>query len=284
MKILLIGATGQLGTDLLRANPGHEIITPTRIELDLLRPDQIASSILAARPAFVINCAAFHDLVLCEREPEQAFLVNCIAVRNLAAACADVGAWLITFSTDYVFDGSKRTGYLECDSPHPLQVYGISRLAGEYAAMVAVPERFVIVRTCGLYGRAGSQSRGSNFVNRRVADARAGRRIEISCEQFATPTWTEDLSGAIFALIGNPELAPGIYHLVNEGSCSWYEFTRAIVDIIGCEVEVAPIDRKGRDMTGFRRPIFSVLRNRRAADLGISLPSWESALRRYLTN
>jgi len=282
MKLLLIGATGQLGGDLLRNNTRHEIHAPGRDELDLARPDQAAAVVRRQKPDVILNCAAFHNVPLCEEQSDQAFLINCVAVRNLAALSAEVGAWFVTFSSDYVFGGDgKRTPYLEDDRPAPLQIYGITRLAGEHAALAVAPQRSVVIRTCGLYGRSGARSKGGNFVDGRVADARAGRRIEMASEQIVAPTSTDDLSRAVLALIGHPELAPGIYHLVNEGECSWYELTRAIVEIMGSNTEVVPVDRGGR--TGnMRRPLYSVLANTRARELGITLRPWREALAGYL--
>lgn len=282
MKLLLIGATGQLGGDLLRNNTRHEIHAPGRDELDLARPDQAAAVVRRQKPDVILNCAAFHNVPLCEEQPDQAFLINCVAVRNLAALSAEVGAWFVTFSSDYVFGGDgKRTPYLEEDRPAPLQIYGITRLAGEHAALAVAPQRSVVIRTCGLYGRSGARSKGGNFVDGRVADVRAGRRIEMASEQIVAPTSTDDLSRAVFELIEHPRLAPGIYHLVNEGECSWYELTRAIVEIVGSNTEVAPVDRGGR--TGnMRRPLYSVLANTRARGLGITLPPWRDALADYL--
>lgn len=281
MKILLIGATGQLGGDLLRNNPGHEIVAPGRDALDLARPAEAAALIRRLRPELVINCAAFHNVPKCEEDPAQAFLINCAAVRDLAVVCAELGIRLVTFSSDYVFGGARSTPWQEDDLPAPLQIYGISRLAGEHAAIASAPANAVVIRTCGLYGRSGARSKGGNFVDGRVDDGRAGKRIEMACEQVVAPTSTDDLSRAVFALIAQPALAPGIYHLVNEGQCSWYEFTAAIVEILGLRCEVVPVDRGG--LTGrMRRPLYSVLKNTRARRLGVSLPPWRDALERYL--
>ena len=281
LKILLIGATGQLGGDLIRNNPGYEFIAPDRQELDLARPAEAAAMVEALRPAFVINCAAFHNVPKCEEDPAQAFMVNCAAVRDLAAACARTGAWLVNFSTDYVFGGDRSVPWREDDCPAPLQIYGISRLAGEHAALSGAPGRAIVIRTCGLYGRSGARSKGGNFVDGRVADVRAGKRIEMACEQVVTPTSTEDLSRAVFALLAVPALTGGVYHLVNEGACSWYEFTCEISRLAGGGAEVVPVDRGGR--TGaMRRPLYSVLENTRARKLGITLPPWQEALAVYL--
>jgi dTDP-4-dehydrorhamnose reductase len=281
MKILLIGATGQLGGDLIRNNPGHEIVAPPREQLDLARSDAAMGRIREMRPEVVINCAAFHNVPMCEKEPAQAFLINCSAVRDLAEACAEVGARFVTFSSDYVFGGERSVPWQEADRPSPLQIYGITRLAGEHAALSAAPENAVVIRTCGLYGRSGAHSKGGNFVDGRVADARSNKRIEMACEQIVAPTSTDDLSRAIFELLAQTGLRPGIFHLVNEGACSWYEFTREIVRLIGSRSEVVPVDRGGR--TGkMRRPLYSVLANTRARALGITLRPWEQALASYL--
>src|SRR3954469_9435972 len=210
------------------------MVAPGRSELDITNPAQLRAAIAAHRPQLVINCAAFHNVPLCEREPAQALLVNCVAVRDLAAACRDAGVRFITFSSDYVFGGDvkRRTPYAEQDAAAPLQIYGISRLAGEHAALATAPEHAVVVRTCGLYGASGARSKGGNFVDGRVADAKAGKTIEMAMEQTVTPTSTADLSKAVLALAEHPGAAPGIYHLVNEGQCSWYELTVAIVDIL----------------------------------------------------
>jgi dTDP-4-dehydrorhamnose reductase len=281
MRVLLIGATGQLGGDLVRNNPGHELVAPGRDELDLRHPQQAAAYVERLRPELVINCAAFHNVPRCEQEPAEAFLVNCVAVRDLAAACVGAGARLLTFSSDYVFGGTRTEPWREDDKPAPLQVYGISRLAGEHAALATAPALATVIRTCGLYGVSGARSKGGNFVDGRVADARSGKRIEMACEQVVAPTSTEDLSRAVYALLALPSFAPGIYHLVNEGACSWYEFTCEIVRLVGAQAEVVPVDRGGRS-GDMRRPLYSVLANTKARALGIRLRPWQEALGAYL--
>lgn len=283
MKILLIGKSGQLGGDLVRSAGAHEIIAPGREELDVEVPASIDSCIRANRPDVVINTAAFHNVPQCEDEPEKAFRVNCVAVRDLAIACRDARALFVTFSTDYVFAGEKRTPYLEEDRPGPLQIYGITKLAGEHAALSTAPGRAIVIRTCGLYGASGAASKGGNFVNKRIRDARKNRELEIGCDQTVCPTYTGDLSRALFHLIVHHRLEPGIYHLVNEGECSWYEFTRSIYEIRGIGIPVKPVDRGGRDGL-IRRPLYSVLANTKARSLGIVLPHWRDGLRRYIDN
>jgi dTDP-4-dehydrorhamnose reductase len=281
MRILLIGASGQLGGDLVRNAGRHDIIAPTREQLDVAKPEEVQRALAAHQPDLVINCAAFHNVPLCEQQPETALRINCVAMRDLAALCRDARVRLITFSSDYVFGGDKRSPYAENDRPMPLQLYGISRLAGEYAVMATAPEHAVVIRTCGLYGISGARSKGGNFVDGRVADGRAGKVIEMAMEQIVAPTSTEDLSIAVLNLAEKRDLAPGLYHLVNEGECSWYELTAAIVEIMRLPAKVIPIDRGGRSGS-MRRPLYSVLGNNKARDLGVVLPPWRDALERYL--
>jgi dTDP-4-dehydrorhamnose reductase len=189
----------------------------------------------------------------------------------------------MTFSSDYVFGGGpQRSPIGEDETPAPLQVYGISRLAGEHAALATAPAHAMVIRTCGLYGASGAKSKGGNFVDGRVADGRAGKTIEMACEQIVAPTSTHDLSLAVLALAEHPAATPGLYHLVNEGPCSWYDLTAAIVEILGLPAKVIPVDRGG--VTGtMRRPLYSVLDNRRAKALGITMRPWRAALEDYLS-
>jgi dTDP-4-dehydrorhamnose reductase len=281
MRILLIGASGQLGSDLIKNDPGHDIVAPDRKELDVTQGDAIVVAIRDTRPDWVVNTAAFHNVPVCEEQPERAFRVNCIAVRDLALACEKHGARLMTFSTDYVFNGEQRKPYREEDRPAPLQIYGVSKLAGENMARAVAAERAVVVRTCGLYGRSGAASKGGNFVDKRVEDGRRVRAMDMGCDQIVCPTSTEDLSKAVYELMARPSVESGIYHLVNEGECTWYEFTVSIYEYLDIEMKVNPVDRGGRT-NSMRRPLYSVLANTRASALGITLPPWKDALKRYL--
>jgi dTDP-4-dehydrorhamnose reductase len=281
MKILLVGKTGQLGGDIIKNNTVHEIYAPDRTALDIRSRDAINAVIQSYRPDVVINTAAFHNVPLCETDPLNAFNVNCVSVQELARACNRIKALFVTFSTDYVFDGEKKALYTEDDKPNPLQIYGITRIAGEYAAKSAAPDNSIIIRTCGLYGISGAQSKGGNFVDKRIRDAETLTTMEMSCDQVVSPTYTHDLSKALLQLIEHPLRTPGIYHLVNEGECSWFEFTKAIYEIMGFTIEVEPVDRGGKS-GDMRRPLYSALANTKARALGIILPQWRDALGRYL--
>jgi len=281
MKILLIGRTGQLGGDLLRGSKGHEIVAPGRADVDIASIETVERAVRDVRPDVLINTAAFHNVPLCEDKPDTAFRFNCVAVRDMARLCSRTNVAFVTFSSDYVFNGSQRTPYREDDRPAPLQIYGITRAAGEYAALSEAPEHAIVIRTCGLYGRSGASSKGGNFVDKRIQDAQTHSSMEIGADQVVSPTYTHDLSKAVLQLIEHPQRKPGIYHLVNEGQCSWYELTKAIYEIMGLTVKVTPRDRGGKS-GDMRRPLNSALANTKARALGIILPHWRDALERYL--
>ena len=281
MKILLIGKTGQIGSDILRNNIHHQIYAPERESFDICSRDTFNAVIDDYRPHVVINTVSFHDVPLCEADPFSAFSVNCVAVRDLAIACNRIGSLFVTFSTDYVFDGEKQAAYQEDDKPSPLQLYGISRLAGEYAALSASSGNTIIIRTCGLYGMSGSHSSGANFVDQRIQDAKTHASLVMGGDQIVSPTYTHDLSKAVLQLIEHPQRTPGVYHLVNEGKCSWYEFTKAIFEIRGLTVKLNPMDRSGKSGE-MNRPLYTALANTKARALGIVLPTWRDALERYL--
>ena len=282
MNILLIGKTGQLGGSILAEQTSHRIYAPGRTELDIESKDSCERVIDEFRPDVVINTAAFHNVPQCEVEPLRAFAVNCQAVRDLVAICKKMDVRLVTFSTDYVFGGEQSTPYREDDRTRPLQMYGISRLAGELAALATAPQHAVVVRTCGLYGMSGASSKGGNFVDKRIADAQTSSELEMGCDQIVSPTYTGDLAQAVLKLIEHPQLVPGIYHLVNEGECTWSDFTKAIYELMGINVNVRPVDRGG--MSGeMRRPLYSALANTKARALGIIMPHWRDALQHYLS-
>ena len=271
----------QLGSSILAEQTTHRIYAPDRAELDIESKESYERVIAEFHPDVVVNTAAFHNVPQCEVEPLRAFAVNCQSVRDLALACKKADTLLVTFSTDYVFGGERKTPYREDDRTRPLQMYGISRLAGELSALATAPQHAVVIRTCGLYGLSGASSKGGNFVDKRIADAQSSSEMEMGCDQVVSPTYTDDLAQAVLKLIEHPQLVPGIYHLVNEGECTWFEFTQAIYELLNINVDLRPVDRGG--MSGeMRRPLYSALANTKARDLGILLPHWRDALQLYL--
>ncbi len=282
MKLLVLGASGQLGAELMtRARAaGHTATGPDHARLDVCDGAALEAAFDADRPDDVINTTAFHVVPDCELRPDLAFAVNAAAVRTLAERCATRGIGLLTYSTDYVFDGRKGTPYVETDAPHPLQTYGVSKLAGEQLAALFHPGAW-IVRTCGVYGGpAGSRSKRGNFVLTILRDAATKDTLEVSSEQIVNPTSAADLADATLALIARTPPG-GLYHLASEGHGSWAEFAAAIVAAADRSMTIVPVDRGGQSGAA-RRPRFSALANRAAAAHGVVLPDWREAVGRYV--
>ncbi len=281
MKILLIGANGQLGTDLLRVfrAAGHNVLPFTHAQIEVSNSQRVSDVIEEAQPEIVLNTAAFHKVEECERKPDLAFQVNGSAVMNLALVCKRADAVLVHFSTDYVFGGySQNTPYEVDDRPAPLNVYGVSKLVGEHL-MAFTGGRYFVIRTCGLYGTAGSRGKGGNFVENMLKKAMAGEPIRVVEDQVLTPTYTADLAEAVCKLVSTDRF--GLYHLSSEGQCSWYEFTRGILQCAGIPAKLAPV-KTSDFFSPVKRPAYSVLSKAKFRSLGLSIPSWEDALPRYL--
>ena len=279
MRICVVGANGQLGRDLTAALAGHEVIPLTRKDFDVTDYGRAREVIVAARPEILVNLAAYHRVDDCESNPELAYSVNVLAVLNLVRSANDLDAKMAQISTDYVFDGEATTPYTESSEPFPLSVYGNSRLAGEYLVRTQ-SRRFVLIRTSGLYGRAGSQGKGGNFVEPMVRKARNREPIKVVNDQTVTPTSTEDLARQLALLFGTQH--EGLFHASNEGACTWYEFAATIFETAGIQADLSPTT-SAIYKSPARRPRYSVLENRRLKDLGLNrmLP-WRDALIEYL--
>jgi dTDP-4-dehydrorhamnose reductase len=274
-RVLITGAAGQLGSDLDRAasSRGFEVHGFSRADLDVSEREAVLQAVAEVEPEVVFNCAAFHQLDACETDIAAARMVNVNGVENLRLACDKVasGCRLVHVSTNYVFDGSRDFcdgGYREEDPPDPIQAYGLSKLEGEAKAG---PDALV-VRTAGLYGRAGSASKGGNFVDRMLA---RDSTITMVADQIVNPTSTADLAVAIIEA-WQAELT-GILHLVNSGSCSWLEFTEEILRLADhqLEVEAAATDPAARP----RRPLNGALATSRE---GQEMRPWHEALADYI--
>jgi dTDP-4-dehydrorhamnose reductase len=283
MKLLVFGGYGQAGSSLrpLAAERGFVIDAPRRSVLDVRHTRDVARYVKAAHPDWVVNFSAFHVLEACEDDFAEAMLVNAVALQVMAVAARAAGAKFLTVSSDYVFDGRKTEPWREDDEAHPLQAYGVSKRAGELAALAAAPERSFIVRTCGLYSHTGSRDRGGNFIEKRLAEARTTDKIEIGSDIVCTPTSADAFAQAVLALLTAAHASPGIYHLTAEGACSWAELAAEAFALSGMNCRVIAVDRKG-DYGRVRRPTYSVLGNVRGRALGIELPHWKDDLARYL--
>ncbi len=279
MKILLVGALGQLGQDLRARLSGHELLCVDKEELDVCDGALVNAAVSGYKPELIVNCSAFHRVDDCEDRPDLAFAVNVFGLRNLALAARGAGAALVHFSTDYVFDGPQRRPHPETDLPCPRSMYGVSKLAGEYMLQALWPKHFLI-RTCGLYGYAGSREKGTNFVETMLRLARGTSPIRVVCDQICTPTSTLELARAVAQLIETERY--GLYHLTADGECSWYEFARAIFEVAGLRPEVVPVTSDAFAAKA-KRPDYSVLDNRNFRAAGFAdLRHWREALAEYV--
>lgn len=280
MKVLVTGAGGQLGLDLVEAFADHDVVGLTRGELDISDEAAVATAVDALRPGLVINAAAATDVDGCEPDPLGAHRANALGPWWLARACERSGATLVTFSTDYVFDGTAPIGpggaprgYVEGDPVAPLSVYGRTKAAGEQLVRETLP-RHHIVRTAWVSG-----ARGRNFVRTMLRLADEGRDVRVVDDQVGSPTFTRDLATAVRALAVSGRY--GTLHLVNEGSCSWFELAATLFELAGRTVDLGPQPSSAIERLA-PRPSWSVLDTTHATALGLALPSWQDGLLRLL--
>jgi dTDP-4-dehydrorhamnose reductase len=277
-RTLITGGGGQLASDLeeLLGERGH-VWSRSREELDITDDEAVAAAMSSFAPTVVYNCAAYHNVDVCEDTEDRAFAVNARAVKRLAQRCTERGTRLVHLSTNYVFDGSGERPWTEEDLPRPRSIYALSKLAGEHAALTYA-EDALVVRTGGLYGEHGSASKGGNFVVRMMNRARETGALRMVADQRLTPTATADLAAALVE--ASDRGVGGLLHLTNAGACSWYEFTVAIMEEAGIEVPIEAVTTSGG---GADRPLNGVLSCARAEAAGVGpLPHWRDGLRRYL--
>ncbi len=254
MRILITGASGQLGQALLHLPiPNRWQWLPTDTDtLDITQPDQVNAYLERERPEICINAAAYTAVDLAEAEPEKARLINAEAVAHLARYCQQVGTHLIHVSTDFVFDGANNRPYQETDAPNPLSVYGQTKLAGEQNALQYC-EKTTILRTSWLYGQ-----HGNNFAKTMLRLASERNSLNVVADQVGTPTFTADLANLIVQLIALPQIPQGLFHFSNDGLASWYDFAHAIFSLTHSKIDLRPI-RTEQFPTAAKRPAYSVL-------------------------
>jgi len=278
-RTVVIGGSGQLGSDLLSALAGLDAVGVDHAMVDIERPGEVAAMLAHYKPSLVVNTAAYHNVERCETHPERAFAVNAAAVSDLGAVCAAAGIALAHISTDYVFDGEATEPYDEAAEAAPLNIYGISKYAGELA-LGARTERAFVFRTSGLYGLRGSSTKGYTFVERMRARAKAGDPLKVVDDIVSTPSYTLDVARTIRAVLETGRF--GTYHVTNAGRCSWYEFTLEILAASGIEAHVERTSSASFPSFA-RRPRFSVLANNALARAGVPAPpDWKAGLHAYL--
>jgi dTDP-4-dehydrorhamnose reductase len=277
-RVLIIGASGQLGAALRSVFADRQLITPPRADFDLAcnRARDLLDATLAD---VVINCAALHKLDDCESDLSRAFAINAIAVGDLAAACAEREIPFATISTDYVFDGTHRQPYTESDVTMPRTAYGISKLAGELLARRSGP-KCIIIRSAGLFG-AASSNKGMTLIERVLRQAKRGEQSAVVQDVVFSPSYVPHVARAIRALIDAE--AFGTHHVTNDGECSWYDFVRYGLEQAGLPTtSLLPIEYRSVS-NGIERPQYSAMRNTTFAGLGLpAMPSWRDAVCEYV--
>lgn len=280
MRVLITGADGQVGRALMAvAPPGVEAVAMARAQLDITSEAQVTRVIRDVRPELLVNAAGYTAVDRAEAEPEAAYAVNATGAGRLARAAAEVGARMVQFSTDYVFDGTRAQPYRPGDPPRPLNVYGASKLAGERAVLDALGDRAVVLRTAWVY-----TGRGRNFLLTMLRLMREPKPVQVVSDQVGTPTTASSVAAATWAIAATPPVH-GLAHWTDEGAASWFDFARAIreeasaVGLLERPAEVVPIETS-KYPTPACRPRYSVLDcSATRAALGFAPDHWRVALR-----
>jgi len=282
MKVMVIGADGQLGTDLCLFLNTKDMIPLTHEEIEVADMKSVKNAFLKYNPQLVINTAAFIRVDDCEDRIDFAYEVNALGAKNVAVQCEDHGAGLIHISSDYVFGGeqaNRSIPYTEFDLPAPLNIYGKSKLAGEqYVSNIC--RKHMIVRTSGLFGVNGAKSKNGNFIETMIRLGKEKTELKVVNDQVFSPTFTADLAQKIVEIIETEYY--GVCHITNSGYCSWYEFATEILDLTGLKTAVSPVSSE-KYMQKAVRPRYSVLDNHQIKLLGLSpMRHWREALEDYL--
>ena len=281
MRIVIIGAGGQLASDLAEAlQLSHEEVVPlTRQDLDITDSAALREKLTHYAPNVILNCAVYHPVDECESHPANSFAVNAIAVRDLGLVANEIHAAMVHFSSDYVFDGQLGRPYTEEDPTTPASVFGVSKVAGEQLLRQVLPRHFII-RTSGLYGLVGSRVKRGNFVETMLRLGTQNGRVRVVNDLRMAQTSTRNVANQVLALIRTEHY--GTYHASDHGDYSWYEFALKIFEFAGIQVEVTPVS--WRDMPAVAaRPPYSVLENRHLMNLGLDqMQAIDVALLSYL--
>lgn len=279
-RILIFGAHGQLGYDLMRVLPQqYKVVGVDHAEVDITSARAVEKKVNNIKPDIVVNAAAYNKVENAEDNALLAYSVNAIGPYNIARAAFLLGVSVLQISTDYVFDGTKKNGYAEDDETCPLNVYGASKEAGENLLRIANPKHWII-RTSALFGVHAGSGKGYNFVTQMIARAQECDEVKMVFDQWTRPTYTLDLADGIAQFLRR-EVPYGTYHLTNEGSATWCDFAKEIFRLKGFSTKIKKI-ATAESGTTINRPLKSLLQNMRLKRRGIVLPYWQDALERYM--
>lgn len=280
-RVAVTGSQGQLGAAIVARfeEGGHHVLPFTHRDLDLADHPRAVSTLTAASPDVIVNCAADTDVDGAETHATRALEINGFAVGVLARVARDVCATLLHFSTDFVFDGRSEVPYTERDATNPKNTYALSKLLGEWFAVEADPH--YVLRVESLFGGPAVLSSSRRSSIDRVAEAIAlGGECRVFVDRTVSPTYAVDLAEAARAIVDR-EPEPGLYHCVNSGFCTWHELALEIQRLLGKTATVTPVSMKHVKLVA-ERPAFAALSNEKLAAAGISMPTWQDALSRYL--
>ena len=282
MKIAVIGANGQLGTDVgmaFREN-GDDVHELNHGQMDISEENVTIGLLRRIMPDILVNTAAMHNVEACEADPAKSFAVNGIGARNLAMASQKLGFTLMHISTDYVFDGHKQSPYVESDNPRPLNVYGNTKLSGELFIQAIAAKHFIL-RVSAIYGENPCRAKGGlNFVNLMLKLAQERDAVRVVDDEFISPTYTKDIASQIVRMANCSSY--GLYHATSQGSCSWHAFAREIFKLTDAPVKLH-IAQPGDFPVKVPRPFYSVLDNQALRENKLdTMPHWQDALKRYL--
>ena len=282
MKIAVIGANGQLGTDVCMAfrENGDEVHELNHGQMDISEENRTRYLLRNIKPDILVNTAAMHNVEACEVDPARSFAINGIGARNLAMASQDLGFTLMHISTDYVFDGLKKSPYVESDNPRPLNVYGNTKLAGELFIRTMAAKHFIL-RVSAIYGENLCRAKGGlNFVTLMLKLAKERDEVRVVDNEFISPTYTKDIASQIVQMANCSDY--GLYHVTSQGSCSWHELAREIFKLTDAPLKLH-VAKPGDFPVKVPRPLYSVLDNQALRRNKLDrMPHWQDALKRYL--
>ncbi|MFQ5864098.1 MAG: dTDP-4-dehydrorhamnose reductase [bacterium] len=280
MKVAVIGANGQLGTEICEIFSQNCIVIPLiHKDIEISDIDNVKKTLEAVKPQVVINTAAYHNVPKCEENPIHSFRINALGALNLSKVSNDLDFILVHFSTDYVFDGQKKSPYIEDDEPNPLNIYGLTKLNGENL-ITNNCNKYFIIRVSGLYGRVPCRAKGGNFITTMIKASKEKPVVKVVNDEILTPTSVIEISKNAYSLIQTE--AYGLYHMTCQGECSWYEFAKVIFETLELETPLQPCSVSDFPMA-FERPRYSVLDNRNLKAINKDdMTFWKDALVNFL--
>jgi dTDP-4-dehydrorhamnose reductase len=276
--VMVTGATGQLGAEIVRVFAGRRVAAFTSGMLDITDAAAVGRAVTTVHPDVIVNCAAFNDVDGAEVRPTDAFAVNAFGVRALARAAEDVGARLVHYSTDFVFDGTATEPYSESSPPVPRSVYAASKLVGEWFALDAPGA--LVLRVESLFGTPRDWVGRRGTIDHIVSGLEQGKPVRVFTDRTVSPSYTPDIAAATRHLL-DADAPGGLYHCVNTGAATWEQVALELAQVIGVEPKLETLTMDQVPMKA-QRPRFCALANGKLAAAGFSMPSWQDAISRWL--